>query len=117
MLSWPLITQICVLSLVAGFAGGFLGRVSASSQLRKQIREAEVAITDWCSLFERQQVSINSMQKREAVRQHRAKLTDGQDSGSAPPPGTSKAELRKFYGIPAGPIAARARAAGPTAAD
>lgn len=99
-MSWLPIIAICAGSLIAAFAGAFFGRVFASSQLRKRIRNVESSFADLESSFESLLESHKRLRSRAGMRELRSRR--GVSDGSAPPPeGASKAELRRFYGIAA----------------
>ena len=97
-MSWLPITVIWSGSLIAAFAGGFFGRVFASSQLRKRIRNVESSFADLESSFESLLESHKRLRSRAGMRELRSRrgVSDG---GSPPPEGASKAELRRYYGI------------------
>jgi hypothetical protein len=102
-LSWEHITLTCVLSALASFAGVRWGRVSASSQIKKRMRDLEATTADLESSFESLLASHRVLRSRAGMRELRAreKETDRRET---------KAEVRaRVFGNKSGPAFARAQ--------
>jgi len=103
--SWLQFTLICLASATAAFVGGRFLPASLSSRLRKQLSQQSVDIEQLASDVARLTNLIRTVSNRIAVGQHKAKKSGEVplEADAAPPPGASKAEVRKFYGLPDDP--------------
>lgn len=112
-MSWPQFIVILAVSASAAYAGGRFLPASAYSRLRKRVSEMSSDIETLVSESERQRTLVRSISNRLAVREHRAKLEPAPGpTGDAPPVGTPKHELRKFYGLTGSPREVAAKLAG-----
>lgn len=102
MFSWLQFTLICVTLAIAAYAGARSMPASLSSRLRKQLSQQSVDIEALVSESARLTGLVRTISNRLAVREHREKKLGEVplDADREPPRGTSKAELRKFYGLP-----------------
>lgn len=100
---WLVLTLICLASLVAGYAGAYWGRVSASSRTTKRFHDMEMAISDLTSSFENLLESHKRLRSRAGMRELRQR--------EAEPERESKAAVRKrLFGVAAGPAFAARQA-------
>jgi hypothetical protein len=95
---WQVLIAICLTSLVAAFVGSYLGRVSASSQLRKQIRELETEVASLTSDYSKVMALAKKISNRVALEDHRGKRHSSTAGSVAepPPPGDRRA-AKEYY--------------------
>jgi hypothetical protein len=112
--SWLQFILICLLSIAAAYAGGRSLPASLSSRMRKQLSQQSLDIEELVSELARLKNLCRTISNRIAVGEHRKRKSgevplEADAEPVAPPIGTPKHELRKFYGIPTDPIAAAKR--------
>lgn len=96
-----LITMISSVSALVASAVALWRPVSVSLRLRNRLSSAEAAISELelaCDALKRQQKLLSNRQASADYRSRKGGESSGTtDDGSAPPPGTPKAELRRIY--------------------
>lgn len=94
---WQVFIGICLVSVLAGYAGSYLQRASVSSRDRKRITELETEVAVLTSEFSKVLGLAKKISQRVALDDHRHKSPrNSLGRGDPPAPGDKKA-AKQYY--------------------